>query len=126
MDTPLQNLAGCRVLLVEDEYLIADELGKHLSAHGAILLGAVPTLEKALALVEASERIDGAVIDINLRGQAAYPVADALEGRGVPFVFATGYSAAMLPDRYRHVPRWEKPYQFEALVQSLPALIHRS
>ncbi|WP_246529502.1 response regulator [Microvirga zambiensis] len=126
METPLQVLAGCWILIVEDEYFLADELGQRLSAHGATLLGPVATLEKALALVEASERIDCAVIDLNLRGQSASPVADALEARNVPFVFATGYTASMMPDRYRHVLRWEKPYPFEALVQSLPALIQQS
>jgi hypothetical protein len=69
MDQHLQNLKDCRVLLIEDKYYIADDLGQRLSAHGAVLLGPVPTLEKALALVQETERIDGAVIDINLRGK---------------------------------------------------------
>jgi len=126
METPLQDLKGCRVLLIEDEYYIADDLGQRLSAHGAVLLGPAPTLEKALALVQEAERIDGAVIDLNLRGEAAFPVADALAARNVPFVFATGYAASVIPARYEHVPRWEKPYHLEELVQALPALIHRA
>ena len=124
MEAPLQDLAGCRVLVVEDEYLIADDLAQHLRTHGAILLGPVPTLELALAIVQSEERIDGAVIDIALRGQMAFPVA--LAERDVPFVFATGLEAHVIPDRYQHVPRWGKPYSMEALVWVLPALIHRS
>ena len=126
METPLQDLAGCHVLLVEDEYYIADDLGQRLSAHGAILLGPVATLEKALVTVERAGRIDGAVVDINLRGQMAFPVADALQERGIPFVFATGYSAVAIPDRYQSIPRWEKPYRLEELVQALPGIIHRT
>jgi len=126
VETPLQDLKGCRVLLVEDEYYIADDLGQRLSAHGAILLGPVPTLERALAVVQSAAPIDGAVVDLNLRGQMAFPVVDALQERGVPFVFATGYNAVAIPDRYQHIPRWEKPYRLEELVQALPALIHRS
>lgn len=126
MDAALQDLAGCRVLLVEDEYFIADDLGRLLSVHGAVLTGPVPNLEIALALVQAEECIDGAVIDINLRSQLAFPVADALEARGVPLLFETGHSASTVPARYRHVTRWEKPCRLEDLVQALPALIHRS
>ncbi len=126
METMVQDLANCSVLLVEDDYYIADDLGQLLNAHGAVLLGPVQTLETALALIQASERIDGAVVDINLRGEMSFPVADALQERGIPFVFATGYSAAAIPDRYRHVPRWEKPYRLRDLVQALQALIHRS
>ena len=126
MDAALLDLVGCRVLLVEDEYLIADELGQLLNLHRAVLIGPVPTLEIALAVVQMEERIDGAVIDINLRGQSAFPVADALAARGVPFVFATGYSASAVPDRYEHIRIWEKPYRLEDLVRALPALIHGS
>lgn len=126
MDAALQDLVGCRVLLVEDEYLIADELGQLLNLHGAVLIGPVPTLEIALAVVQMEERIDGAVIDINLRGQSAFPVADALAARGVPFVFATGYSASAVPDRYEHIRICEKAYRLEDLVRALPALIHSS
>ncbi len=126
MEMALQDLKGCRVLLVEDEYYIAEDLGQRLTAHGAVLLGPVPTLEKALVMVESEGRIDAAVVDVNLRGKSAIPLAEVLEGRGIPFVFATGYAASMLPVRYQHIPRWEKPYHLEELVQALPALIHRS
>jgi DNA-binding NtrC family response regulator len=122
----METLTSYRVLLAEDEYYIADDLAQRLSAYGAIVLGPVPTLERALAIVQAEERIDGAVIYINLRGEMAFPLADALEERDVPFVFATGYNTVAIPDRYQHVPRWGKPYHLEGLVQILPVLIHRS
>jgi response regulator RpfG family c-di-GMP phosphodiesterase len=105
METPLQDLVGCRVLLIEDEFYIADDLGQRLSAHGAILLGPMPTLERALVMVETADRIDGAVVDINLRGEMAFPVVDTLQERAVPLFFATGYNAVAIPDRCQHVPR---------------------
>jgi DNA-binding NtrC family response regulator len=126
MAHPLRDLKGCRVLVIEDEYFIADGLRQALDRHGAIVIGPVATLDQALVQVQSADRIDGAVVDINLCGEMAFPVADALEARGVPFVFATGYAPAMIPPEYQHVPRWEKPFDLEALVQALPALIHRS
>jgi CheY-like chemotaxis protein len=126
MQAPLQDLAGCRVLVAEDEYYLANDLAQCLIAYRAIVLGPVPTLEEALAIAAAADRIDGAVIDLDLRGEMAFPVADALEERNVPFVFATGYDTPAIPNRYQHVPRWGKPYRFAELVQTLPALIHRS
>jgi DNA-binding NtrC family response regulator len=121
-----RNLKGYRVLVIEDEYFIAEELRLALEQHGAIVVGPVPTLGQALVHAQSTDRIDAAVVDINLCGEMAFPVAEALETRGVPFVFVTGYAPAMIPPRYHHVSRWEKPFDFEALMQALPALMHRS
>ncbi|GEO18334.1 hypothetical protein [Microvirga aerophila] len=66
------------------------------------------------------------MIDLNLRKQTALPLADALEGRNVPFVVATGYASSMVPACYQHIFLWEKPYHLEELVRALPALIYRS
>jgi CheY-like chemotaxis protein len=123
MEASLHRLAGCRVLVVEDEYLIADELGRALQEHGAEMIGPVVGLDEALAVVATEDRIDGAVMDLNLRGQFAFPLADALEARQVPFVFATGYDSAVIPRRYQHVPRWEKPYYFEDLMRAFADLV---
>ena len=112
-------LAGRRVLVVEDEYFLADDMAQALRKLGAEIVGPVPTLDKALALL-AAEPIDAAVLDINLKGQTVYPVADALIERGVPFVFATGYSQAEVPPTYRDVPRWEKPFNPQDLAKVLP------
>jgi CheY-like chemotaxis protein len=115
-------LAGLRLLVVEDEYFIADDMAQTLRRQGAIVIGPAPSREAAFALLSAHERIDGAVLDINLRGETVFPVADALQVRGVPFVFATGYDDGLVPARYRDVPRWEKPFDYENLVRSLPGL----
>ena len=114
-------LAGRRVLVVEDEYFIADDIARALRNLGAEVIGPVPRREEALAAFSGDERIDAAVLDINLRGDVIYPVADALRERGVPFVFATGYDHASIPEPYRSVSRWEKPFDPHELVAVLPA-----
>jgi DNA-binding NtrC family response regulator len=114
-------LEGCRVLVVEDEYFLAEDLGKALGDRGAHVVGPVGDLEEAVDQVSRG-RIDVAVLDINLHDQAAYVLADHLEQAGKPFIFATGYSAAVIPHRFRHVIRMEKPYNIEDLVQMVARL----
>ena len=94
-------LAGRRVLLVEDDYFIADELRRDFAKTGAEVLGPVGRVDEALALIDKSAHIDGAVLDVKLHDEMVYPVADALLERGVPFVFATGYERAQIPAPYR-------------------------
>jgi CheY-like chemotaxis protein len=79
------DLTGLSILVVEDEFLLAEALVDGLERCGASVVGPVPTVEKALKAVASADRIDFAVLDINLRGQMVYPVADALKERGVPF-----------------------------------------
>ena len=118
-----QRLAGCRILVVEDEYFLADDVARILLRHGVDAVGPVPTRDDALACLSSEERLDAAVLDINLRGEMSFPVADALAARGVPFVFTTGYEPAAIPSAYRHVPHLEKPFETEALVQVLSDLL---
>ena len=101
-------LADRRLLLVEDEWLIAGHLARVFKAAGAEVLGPAPSVGSALNLVGTAERIDAAVLDINLRGEMVFPVADALAARGVPFVFATGYDTNVIPARYAGVTCYEK------------------
>ena len=115
-------LAHRRVLVVEDEYFIADDMVRVLQKLGADVVGPVQTAEKAMALLQDSP-VDVAVLDINLRGRMVFPVADALRDRGVPFVFATGYTEAAVPPDYSDVPLWEKPFQPEELAKALPGLM---
>lgn len=111
--------AGCRILIVEDEYLIASGLRRALERAGASVLGPVPTVAEAVALLAATAGVDGAVLDINLGGEPVFPVADALRARGVPFVFTTGYSAEDVPPPYRGVPRVEKPASPAEILRAL-------
>ena len=112
-------LGGRRLLVVEDDYLVAMDLADELTDHGAQVVGPAGSVEEALALVAADSAIDGAVLDINLRNEKVYPVAEALHARGIPFVFTTGYDAWLVPEAYAGFPRLPKPVDIRALVQSI-------
>ncbi len=118
MTTTRTSLKGKRILVVEDEYFIAKSLAQDLQRAGAEILGPVPTVAEALQLIGVG-LFDAAVLDVNLRGEMAYPIADALTERRVPFVLATGYSADALPARYASVPRCDKPVDADALAAAL-------
>lgn len=107
------------ILVVEDEYLLADELHAELCDAGAQVLGPVGNLDGAIALVKAEPHIDGAVLDVNLRGEWAYPVADLLAERGVPFIFTTGYDDATMPDRVAQVMRCDKPVSMAMIARGI-------
>ena len=117
------SLSGRRILVVEDEYFVADDLVQALTRLGAEVLGPVATREEALDLLASGERIDLAVLDINLQGESVFPVADTLIEQGVPFVFATGYDQTAIPAQYQQVLRWEKPFAPEALAQALSIIM---
>jgi CheY-like chemotaxis protein len=116
---PSLHLSGRRVLVVEDEWIIARDLEQAFRKRGAEVAGPVPSLDKARALLAAGADLDGAVLDVNLGGQTVYPLADALAQSGVPFVFATGYGAESIPECYAHVPRCYKPLDADAVARAL-------
>jgi CheY-like chemotaxis protein len=115
------SLSGRRVLVVEDEYFIVEDLRRSLEANGASVIGPVNTIEDAVDQLEQAKTIDGAVLDINLQGDMAYPIADVLAARGVPFVFATGYDRLNVPPRFAAICRCEKPVDAEQIVELLLA-----
>lgn len=112
-------LAGRRLLVVEDEYFLAADLVRALSADGAEVIGPVASVDDALGLLDDTDRLDGAVVDLNLQGEMAFPVADALMQRAIPFVFSTGYDQSAIPARYGEAPRCEKPARVTAIAQAL-------
>jgi DNA-binding response OmpR family regulator len=124
-DPPNPCLTGCRVLVVEDEYFIANDLEKALRDNGAEVIGPISQLSDAMRLVD-DGGFDVAVIDLNLHDELAYPVAEELERQQIPFVFATGYDARVLPSRYGHVPRWQKPFEPAMIVTGLKPLCERA
>jgi DNA-binding NtrC family response regulator len=121
---PDRTLHGRRVLVVEDEYLLADELVMELAGAGAVVLGPAGTIEDAFAIIDAERHIDGAILDTNLRGEAVFSAADLLLERGVPFVFTTGYDASVFPPRFRHIVRCEKPVNMARVTQAILRAIH--
>lgn len=117
--TSTGRLKAKTLLVVEDDYLVAQEMAQLLRASGAEVAGPVPSVDKALALIEATPQLDGAVLDVNLDGELVYAVADALLSRGVPFLFVTGYDRATIPARYARVGCCEKPVEIPALARAL-------
>ena len=115
-------LAGRRILLVEDEVMVAWALEDMLAALGCAVVGPAARVDQALALIETVD-MDAAVLDINLNGEESYPVADALAARGVPFVFSTGYHKSGLRDAYRSLPMLQKPYERSKLSRELAELL---
>lgn len=105
----MDQLDGKVILVVEDEYFIAAELCRSLETAGVRVLGPAGRLGDALDLIAQSDHIDGALVDLSLHGVTAFPVADALAERCVPFLFVTGYDDAAIPERYRSVPHYQKP-----------------
>jgi CheY-like chemotaxis protein len=115
-------LEGCRVLIVEDEMLVGMELESLLQRQGCIALGPAPTVARALDLLE-DERPDAVLLDLNLNGQSATEVAQALSARDVPFVLVTGYGEAQSSEpELRHAPRVDKPVNHRQLVRALTQL----
>jgi CheY-like chemotaxis protein len=108
-----------RVLIVEDEYYVADSLRASLEACDIDVIGPVATVKAALSLIAQGERIDGAVLDVNLRGEMVYPVADALRQRGVPFVLTTGYDASSVARQDPDAVCLEKPVSVTQLIHAL-------
>lgn len=122
-------LAGSRLLVVEDEYYLADDTRSVLSNVGVHVVGPMATLEEAEAFLRAGAAVDGVLLDLNLRGTLAFGMADALQSRGIPFAFMTGYDCAALPDRFAQVPKLQKPASSDELIRvatKLAAVRHRS
>jgi len=111
--------AGRRVLVAEDEYLLAKKLAGEFAKLGIETIGPASTVKRALDLVERGGHLDGAVLDIKLRDDMIFPVAEALRARGVPFVFTTGYNEQAIPDRYKDVARYEKPFDPAKVARAL-------
>lgn len=116
-------LLGSRIFVAEDEYLIASDVRETLTRAGAEVLGPVPSVADAHELLARETQIDAAVLDVNLRGDMVFSVADTLCKRGVPVVFATGYDAEAFPDRFAHMPRMEKPLDAGDLTKVLEPLL---
>ncbi len=113
-----------RILVVEDEYLVATYLSRGLAQNGATVIGPVARVNEALALIDSSAtvqgaEIDAAILDVTLNDVPAFPVADRLLEADVPFVFATGYDRAALPERYSRVALCVKPVQVADVIQAL-------
>jgi DNA-binding response OmpR family regulator len=119
----MDHLLGKRILVVEDNMLVAMDVEATLQAAGCEVIGPASRLEMALDLARA-ERLDAVVLDVNLDGEASFPVADLLEGRGIPIILASGYDAEIaVPERYRSMPNMQKPFSSVQLRDLLSSML---
>ena len=123
-----RRLRDTTILLVEDTYLIACEIADALRALGATVVGPASTLEAAMGFAS-NAALDGAVLDINMKGLLSFPVASMLAQRRIPFMFVTGYPEIALPVALRSVSRLMKPFEeselHDALVRQFSKTIDR-
>ena len=111
------------MLIVEDEYFLADDLRQILAEYGAEVLGPVATLGEGLDIIASDSRIDSAVLDVQLRGKDVFAISAALKSRKIPFVFTTGFGESKIPPEYENIPRLEKPFELGALIDALEAAV---
>lgn len=116
-----EGLAGRRILVVEDEALVAMLLETILQDMGCAPLGPAATIEEGLAMARDGGAIDAALLDVNVAGRPVFPIAEALQARGVPFVFSTGYGQGGLPDAWRAQPTIQKPFTESTVREALCA-----
>lgn len=119
------RLDGCRILVVEDQYAMADELRTHLRSAGASVIGPVARLHQGLRLVGEETAIDAAVLDVNLGDSDVYPLAERLAQREIPIVFATGYDSSWVAPQFAQYPVFGKPVALSAVVNALHRAIQR-
>lgn len=116
------GLSGCRILIAEDEILLAMALEELLRDAGCEQFAIATRVDDALEKIR-TWRPDVATLDLNLRGQQAFPVADALDDDGVPFVIVSAYSHSSIPARHSARPFVGKPFRPDLLVQTLCSLL---
>jgi DNA-binding response OmpR family regulator len=110
-----------KILVVEDGYLLADEIAAALRRCGVEVVGPVGRLDAACRM--ARERaLDGALLDIKLNGDVSFPVASILAMRGIPFIFLTAYESQQIPLEFRAVPVLQKPFDLVELKEAIASL----
>lgn len=116
------SLDGVTVLVVEDEYYLADDLCRALRSAGADVAGPAATPSDARAAIE-ERPIDCAILDVNLRGETSAGIAERLRELGIPFVFSTGYSGGTLPDLPANSVVLQKPFDAAEAMATLAELL---
>ena len=118
------DLNGKRIVVVEDDFLLATDICRELRDLGATVLGPAPTPFYATQLI-GRRRIDAAVLDIRLHGTTVFDVADLLRSQGVPILFATAHDRSALPIRFRGSSVIEKPLDRKRLINEIVAMTHQ-
>ncbi|TJX01027.1 MAG: response regulator [Mesorhizobium sp.] len=115
-DDEVRDLRGVRILIVEDDWVLAGDLAKYFGNMGAVVLGPAATVEHASMHTELAE---AAILDVNLNGRRVFPIADELMRRGVPFVFFSGDEDIIIPERLRHASNLRKSSDSYAIFDAL-------
>ncbi|MDB5661656.1 MAG: domain S-box protein [Cypionkella sp.] len=118
------SLVGRRVLIVEDEFLVAMDIEGTLMDAGCTVVGPAYSVAQALVVLSAEETVDIAIIDANLQGQSVTPILRELAKQNVPFVFATGYGREALPAEWQTSPLIAKPFTPSQLIETLDRLLN--
>ena len=111
-------LEGRRILVVEDDYMIAQDVAERLEREGAEVIGPVPSVAASLRLIEKSG-VDVAVLDVNLGSENSFPIAQVLRDKDIPFLFSTGYNSADIPAEWQHVAVSMKPLRVADVAKLL-------
>ncbi|RDS79880.1 response regulator [Dyella monticola] len=118
-----KKLTGKVVLLVEDDYLVADALRAALEEEGMQVAGPYPSISSATRALDNEERIDAALLDVHLNNERVFPLADRLVDEGIPAIFVTGYGSETFPERFADLPRLSKPVHYKELFACIAELI---
>jgi CheY-like chemotaxis protein len=112
-------LSGCRILIVEDDSLLAFDIAEFLEDVGARSVGPFATMVEALDGMSKFDAVDGAILDIGLGDQTSYPLAEALQTTGIPFLFLSGTNRVSLPTRFERTSHVLKPHSEAELLREL-------
>ena len=123
--TASETLTDARVLIVEDEFLLADDLARALKAAGGEPVGPVSTISEAEELIK-RERVDAAIVDLNLHGEMASEFAERLASRNLPCLIVSGYAHDGVPETASTIPRIEKPVSPDKVLKALRKELGRS
>lgn len=118
------DLNGKRIVVVEDDFVLATDICRTLRDLGATVLGPAPTPFYAMHLI-GRKKIDAAVLDVRLHGTTVFEVADMLRDQGVPIIFATASDRQSMPGRFQESPLLEKPIDRKKLVSEIQAMTRR-
>ena len=109
------------ILLVEDEVMIRMMVADMLEELGYTIVGEAGDIDEGVRLVQVTD-FDIAILDVNVNGRVISPVAEAVQMRGLPFVFATGYGSQGVPEKFRDRPTLQKPFQIETLANTIESV----
>jgi CheY-like chemotaxis protein len=116
------DLTGKRILVVEDSPVVAPFTADILGELGCAVVGPAPNMAAARELIE-GETLDGALMDVHIRGERVFPLCDMLESRAVPFILTSGYADWQIPEKLEKRPRLQKPYTMEQVEKALVELL---